>query len=970
LNSDRDATVFENARQLPPADRAAFLARACGDDAALCARVEALLCAHVEAQGFLAVPLTAPLVVAPNEQTGERIGRYRLLEKIGEGGCGVVWMAEQNEPVRRKVALKVIKLGMDTKEVIARFEAERQALALMDHPNIAKVHDGGATESGRPFFVMELIRGVPITKFCDESGLSTAQRLALVIQVCHAIQHAHQKGIVHRDIKPSNILVTHHDEAPVPKVIDFGIAKATQGRLTDTTLYTAFHQFIGTPAYMSPEQTEMSSVEIGPHSDVYSLGVLLYELLAGAPPFDARALAQVGVDEIRRHIREVDPPKLSTRWRTWSDAERTTMAQRRSTAPAALSAQLAGDLEWIAMRCLEKNRLRRYASAAELALDLQRHLAHEPVVARPPSVGYRAQKFFRRHRTGLIAAGAASVLILAGSVSAWHLGRRTSPGIAAAVEAAIPNPRSIAVLPFTNLNGDAETRFFADGVHEDVVTSLGVIRQLHVISRRSVERYRDSKQPLREIARELKVAYLLEGSVRRSGPAVLVTGKLIRADGEVQVAAWKFDREVKDVFAIQTAIATEIAGKLSSAISPGEKQLLQRLPTRNPDAYDAYLKVRDIENRRGTWPAMLAEQEQLLEQAVALDPDFGLAWAKLAWVRAFLVFSGADRAETRLAGAQEAIERAGWLIPDAPELPLMRGYVHYFARRDYARAAQDFQRAADAAPNSPRPRYALAMMHRRQGRWTEAWQALRDVERMDPGNPEYAEELYHLAVSGRRYDDAERALRRAEALGRKVPFSPGLLAVLRQGALDRPALIRETTPAYLRELELMTDEKVEGAARGYRLFEACALAAKGDWPAARELAQSIAEQQRGYVTAESAKPGPWARLGVAEALLGHRDEALRCTARAVELAPESLDPWNGPVYRINLAIAKSWTGDLDGAVQDYARLLGVVYYHNWNDEARIVNTFVMRHHPAFFPLRSHPGFLALLNDPKNNAPLF
>jgi tetratricopeptide (TPR) repeat protein len=296
--------------------------------------------------------------------------------------------------------------------------------------------------------------------------------------------------------------------------------------------------------------------------------------------------------------------------------------------------------------------------------------------------------------------------------------------------------------------------------------------------------------------------------------------------------------------------------------------------------------------------------------------------------------------------------------------------VHYFARRDYARAEQDFQRAAEVSPHLPAPRYALAVLHRRQGRWTEAWQALRAVERMDPGDPEYAEELYHLALSGRRYDDAERALRRAEALGRKVWGGPGLLDVLRSGALDRPASLRAAAPGSLRELELMTGETVEGAARGYRLFEACALAAMGDWPAARELAQAIAEQQRGYVLAGPANPGAWARLGVAEALLGHRDEALRCTAKAVELMPESLDPWNGPAYRVSLAIAKSWTGDLDGAVEDYARLLGVVYYRNWSNEARIVNTFVMRHHPAFFPLRNHPGFIALLNDPKFNAPLF
>ncbi|MBI5769331.1 MAG: protein kinase [Verrucomicrobia bacterium] len=995
-------TVFEQALARPVAEREAFLRTACGDDAALRARIEALLHAHDEANSFLREPLATRALPAspPEEKPSDVIGRYKLLEKIGEGGCGVVWMAEQSEPVRRRVALKVIKLGMDTREVIARFEAERQALALMDHPNIAKVFDGGATGgmglpthdsepragrpvphlAGRPFFVMELVRGLPITRYCDEAKLTPTQRLELFIAVCSAVQHAHQKGIVHRDLKPSNILVTVNDGVATPKVIDFGIAKATQGPLTDKTLFTAFQQFIGTPTYMSPEQADLSSVDIDTRSDIYSLGVLLYELLTGAPPFDPKTLLAGGVDEIRRIIREIEPPRPSTRVATLARTRAVGGALRPDAVEASITRgtkplpqlpaadELRGDLDWIVMRCLEKDRARRYETANALAADLRRHLAHEPIVARPPSIGYRVAKFCRRHRTGLITAAFAALLVLIGTVGAWHLGRRAAP-VGDATPAA-PDPRSIAVLPFANLNGDADTRFFADGVHEDVLTSLGVIRQLRVISRTSVERYRDSKQPLHEIARELNVAFLLEGSVRRAGATVLVTGKLIRPPGGEQVSAWRLERDMKDVFAIQTTIATEIAGKLSAAIAPAERQVLQRLPTRQPDAYDAYLKARDLENRRGTGPAMLAEQEQLLERAVTLDPDFGLAWARLARVRAFLVFSGAKQAEGRLAGAQDAIDRAGRLIPDAPELPLMRGYVHYFGRHDYARAEQEFQRATAAAPNSPGPRYALAVLHRRQGRWTEAWQALRAVERMDPGNPEYAEELYHLALSGRRYDDAESALRRAEALGRKVPFSQGLLAVLRHGTLDRPALLHETAPGYLRELELMTGGTLEGAARGYRLFEACALAANGDWPAARELAQSIAEQQRGYVTADPAKPGPWARLGVAEALLGHRDEALRCAAKAVELAPESLDPWNGPVYRINLALAKSWTGDLAGAVQDYARLLGVVYYHNWNDEARIVNVFVMRHHAAFFPLRNHPGFIALLTDPKHNAPLF
>jgi len=420
----RDEDIFAEALQLPAADRGEFLRRICQSDEPCRARVDALLSGHERASDFLRIPLAAAGSTRTAGAPLGRISRYQLLEKIGEGGCGVVYLAEQQEPVRRRVALKLIKLGMDTNAVVARFEAERQALAMMDHPNIAKVFDAGASESGRPYFVMELVRGIAITKYCDQNHLTPRERIALFIPVCAALHHTHQKGIVHRDLKPSNILVSETDGAPVPKVIDFGVAKATQGRLTEHTLYTAVEQFIGTPVYMSPEQADSSGLDVDSRSDIYTLGIVLFELLAGHPPFDAQSLATAGVEAIRRQIREVDPPKPSTRVRTLSEADRAAIAKSRSVAPKQLPVLLRGDLDWIVMRCLEKDRTRRYATAHELAADLQRYMAHRPVLARPRSPAYLVGRLVRRHRSAI---GSAVVLLAALSVGLWSWLRTERP---------------------------------------------------------------------------------------------------------------------------------------------------------------------------------------------------------------------------------------------------------------------------------------------------------------------------------------------------------------------------------------------------------------------------------------------------------------------------------------------------------------------------------------------------------------
>ncbi|SMP59128.1 hypothetical protein SAMN06265222_106171 [Neorhodopirellula lusitana] len=429
----QERNIFSDAIEIRSLDeRARFVSQACGSDEQLHAVVTDLLHEHDRVDSPVDRPVVAGLMPTianfdPDEhhaqhRIGTMVGPYKLMEKVGEGGFGLVFVADQQQPVRRRVALKIIKPGMETREVIARFEAERQAIAMMDHENIARVFDAGVTETGQPYFVMELVRGVPLNDFCDNQRLDTQARLNLFVSICNAVQHAHQKGIIHRDLKPSNVLVTLQDGRPIPKVIDFGIVKAIGGQsLTDKTIYTRLASMIGTPAYMSPEQAEMSNVDVDTRSDIYSLGVMLYELLAGTTPFTRERLNSVGFDELRKIIREEEPPRPSARFSTLGNHLATTVSAKRRLEPAKLASLMKGDLDWIVMKALDKDRGRRYPSAVAMAEDVQRFLMREPVEARPPSAAYRFSKFARRNKVALFTIGSIAAALLIGSViSLWQ----------------------------------------------------------------------------------------------------------------------------------------------------------------------------------------------------------------------------------------------------------------------------------------------------------------------------------------------------------------------------------------------------------------------------------------------------------------------------------------------------------------------------------------------------------------------
>jgi serine/threonine protein kinase len=420
-----DESIFAAALAIPDhARRAEYLDRACAGRPDLRREIGELLAAHAASNPLDRPPADlsrtgayAPGAAVPSAAVGDRIGPYKLLERIGEGGMGEVWVADQQEPIKRRVALKLIKPGMDSRNVLARFEAERQALAVMDHPNIAKVLDAGTTPDGRPFFVMELVKGTPITEFCDARRLTPRQRLELFVPVCQAIQHAHQKGVIHRDVKPSNVLVALHDETPVPKVIDFGVAKAIGQALTEKTIYTGFGALVGTPAYMAPEQATFNQLDIDTRADVYALGVLLYELLAGSPPVEPERLRKAALDEVLRIVRDEEPPRPSQRLST--SQSRATIAATRQSDPGKLSQMMRGELDWIVMKALEKDRGRRYETANGLAKDVQRYLAGDAVEACPPTLAYRLRKAYRRNRAAVLTAGAfVLVLVAATAVSA------------------------------------------------------------------------------------------------------------------------------------------------------------------------------------------------------------------------------------------------------------------------------------------------------------------------------------------------------------------------------------------------------------------------------------------------------------------------------------------------------------------------------------------------------------------------
>lgn len=957
--------------QTTPAARAAIVQDRCANDAALLAEAVSLV-NEAEARSTeltdsledCAEHATAKLWQEEPTPTGRRIGAYVVTRELGRGGMGQVYLADRADgQFEKQVAIKVLKRGTDTEEVLHRFASERHILARLDHPNIARLLDAGTTDDGLPYFVMEYVAGAPVTRFVREHELSIKERIAVFLKICAAVEVAHQSHVIHRDLKPSNILVNAKSE---PKLLDFGIAKlVTPGQ--DAAERTAAGEARLTPICASPEQTDGRA--ISETTDVYALGALLYEMLSGQKPHRFSS-AHPSREEVARVVREQDPAPPSA------------VASEPGTASL-----LRGGLDAIVLKALRKDPARRYPTVAEFAADIRRHQGQDPVLASDAGTREPAKAFPFAYPGGRAVVAGVALLLLGGLLLAlWsRQGRdQTAPSLLSVNEPRViaGDPRkSIAVLPFDNFGNESPFSYFTDGVQDNILTDLGKVGGLKVISRSGVAGYRGKTRNVKEIGRELGVGNILEGSVQISGDRVRINAQLIDTSTDSQIWAEHYDRKIEDIFALQSELAQTIVAQLKTTLSTGERAALLKRPTEDLKAYDFYLRARAALNSTrgpGATQARL-EAVKMLESALALDPKFTLAYCLLSEAHIYIYRFGEEHSQEHLAAAKRAADEALRLEPKAEETRLALARYFYHGLGNYRGTREQLEAMRSSGPHEVEFYTLAGLVERRLGLWKETIRDSEKAEELDPQNPSLPSNLAYTLIALRRYADSERVVN--AAIHRLPPqLTAGLWLLKKDVELARGDV--EAAQAALDAIP--PDQKID-----YEFQRVWLCFFRRDFGAAQELASKVGpetqkspffwilvaniarsagqneearagfeEARRRLVTALEKRPNEPAllsALATTYAGLGRKEDALREAHRAAEVRPTLEDAVAGPNTALSFAQVLAWTGDKDGALDVLSKIVKIPFGPSYGD---------LKLSPMWDDLRNDPRFDQLLAEAK------
>ena len=944
---DRLKTIVSEAlEQDSSAARIALVERHCGPDTDLLEEAESLL---AEAEVLLNERTDSFEDCAQNAAStfwqegpprgGQRVGAYVIVRELGHGGMGTVFLAERADgQFEKQVAIKILNRGADTAEILRRFRAERQILAKLDHPNIARLLDAGTTDDGLPYFIMDYIVGAPVTRFAVAQELSTHQRLELFLRICAAVEFAHRNLVVHRDIKPSNILANAEGE---PKLLDFGIAKLLAKDQDATQLTTEAEQRL-TPVCASPEQAKGDPITVA--TDIYSLGALLYEMLSDQKPHRF-STARPTREELALVVGEQVPPPPSA---VVSDPQ--------------LARRLRGDLDAIVLFAMRKNPGMRYASVADLAEDVRRHLGRKPVAARHPALGYRARCLVKRNGSRLLAS-AAILIVLAGVLFAFWARSQQNALEAAKMQAqgdralAADIRKSIAVLPFESLGDNNSPSYFADGVQDNILTDLGKVGDLKVISRSGVAPYRGKNRKMKQIGRDLGVANVLEGSVQISGDRVRINAQLIDTQTDSQIWADQYDRKLEDIFALQSELAQTIAAQLKATLSTGEKAEIWKQPTQDLQAYDLYLRAWAAFRGEGptmpggSWNAAVT----FLKQAIARDPKFTLAYCLLNEVCVLQYRYGEGHSLQQLAAAKEAAETALRLEPNGEESRLALARYYYHGLGDYRRTEQELSSISSSAPHGVEFFTLTSLVERRLGRFESSIRSGEKAVELDPQNASLATSLVQTYSGLRRFADSKRVANAAIArMSGSKPTS--LLLVANEAALGTGNI--DEARAALDSISDKEDMDYQNARlslylveRDYSRAKAFAATATGEtkkmpdfWLTLAAVAHASGETDEEHQANAEAKrtallglmprphdPNLLSQLSLAEAGLGQNEEALHHAQQAAEILPLSADAVLSPSCEMRFAQVLALTGNLEGAFDKLGQLVKLPFSLNHGD---------------------------------------